>query len=46
MDNQQFRRLLLSDGAAKNGDKSKSPASATPRTVLGSRKHSSMPMTP
>ncbi|OAL01440.1 hypothetical protein IQ06DRAFT_347488 [Phaeosphaeriaceae sp. SRC1lsM3a] len=48
MNNQQFRRLLLSDTARRDqdGDKTKSPAAGTPKTVLGARKHSSIPMTP
>ncbi|KAH7081777.1 hypothetical protein BKA63DRAFT_405505 [Paraphoma chrysanthemicola] len=46
MNNQQFRRLLLSDTPRQDGDKSKSPAAGTPKAVLGARKHSSIPMTP
>ncbi|KAH8727841.1 hypothetical protein GQ44DRAFT_676830 [Phaeosphaeriaceae sp. PMI808] len=52
MNNQQFRRLLLSDNSRQDGDKDKdkaksgSPAASTPRAVLGARKHSSIPMTP
>ncbi|KAH7091027.1 hypothetical protein FB567DRAFT_261911 [Paraphoma chrysanthemicola] len=46
MNNQQFRRLLLSDTPRSDGDKSKSPAAGTPKAVLGARKHSSIPMTP
>lgn len=48
MDNQQFRRLLLSNTAQRgqDGDKTKSPVAGTPKSVLGARKHSSIPMTP
>jgi hypothetical protein len=46
MNNQQFRRLLLSDEPRKEGDQGKSPAVGTPKSVLGARKHSSIPMTP
>ncbi|KAH7410301.1 hypothetical protein DE146DRAFT_604044 [Phaeosphaeria sp. MPI-PUGE-AT-0046c] len=49
MNNQQFRRLLLSDTARRrdqDGDTTKSPGAATPKSVLGARKHSSIPMTP
>jgi hypothetical protein len=46
MNNSQFRRLLLSETPRQDGDKSASPAAATPRAVLGARKHSSIPMTP
>ncbi|KAH5613626.1 hypothetical protein HBI26_000330 [Parastagonospora nodorum] len=46
MNNQQFRRLLLSETPRQDGDKGKSPAASTPKSVLGARKHSSMPMTP
>jgi hypothetical protein len=46
MNNQQFRRLLLSDTPRHDGDKPRSPAAGTPQAVLGARKHSSIPMTP
>jgi hypothetical protein len=46
MNNQQFRRLLLSDTSRPDGDKPKPPATSGPKTVLGARKHSSIPMTP
>jgi hypothetical protein len=46
MNNSQFRRLLVDTPKARDGDKAKSPAAATPRAVLGARKHSSIPMTP
>jgi hypothetical protein len=46
MNNQQFRRLLLSDTPRQDGDKGRSPAANTPKSVLGARKHSSIPMTP
>lgn len=47
MNNQQFRRLLLSETAKQDGSNAHSPATAsTPRTALGARKHSSIPMTP
>ncbi|KAF1949323.1 hypothetical protein CC80DRAFT_277835 [Byssothecium circinans] len=58
MDNQQFRSLLLSNSDNKNnrtnspnshpqdGGAGRSPGSRTPGTVLGARKHSSIPMTP
>ncbi|KAL5118469.1 hypothetical protein ACEQ8H_003645 [Pleosporales sp. CAS-2024a] len=50
MDNQQFRRLLLSDTRRQDGDKAKgkgtAPAAGTPTAALGARKHSSIPMTP
>jgi hypothetical protein len=46
MNNQQFRRLLLSDTPRPDGDKPKPPAAGAPKTVLGARKHSSIPMTP
>jgi hypothetical protein len=44
MNNQQFRRLLLSDTPRSDGGQS--PAAGTPKAVLGARKHSSIPMTP
>jgi hypothetical protein len=46
MNNSQFRRLLLSDTPRNDAEKGKPPAAGTPRTVLGARKHSSIPMTP
>lgn len=46
MNNQQFRRLLLSDTPRQDGDKGKPPVAGTPKSVLGARKHSSIPMTP
>jgi hypothetical protein len=46
MNNSQFRRLLLSETPQQDGDKGKSPAAGTPKSVLGARKHSSIPMTP
>jgi hypothetical protein len=46
MNNQQFRRLLLSDTPRQDADKAKSPPTGTPKAVLGARKHSSIPMTP
>ncbi|KAF2027251.1 hypothetical protein EK21DRAFT_72421 [Setomelanomma holmii] len=46
MNNQQFRRLLLSDTPRKDGEKGTLPAAGTPKAVLGARKHSSIPMTP
>ncbi|RYO53401.1 hypothetical protein AA0116_g10909 [Alternaria tenuissima] len=46
MNNSQFRRLLVETPKTQDGDKGKSPAAATPRAVLGARKHSSIPMTP
>jgi hypothetical protein len=48
MNNQQFRRLLLSDTQQhqqQNGD-APTPAVRTPGSVLGARKQSSIPMTP
>jgi hypothetical protein len=46
MDNSQFRRLLVNTPKQQSDENGKSPASGTPRTVLGARKHSSIPMTP
>ena len=46
MNNSQFRRLLVETPKPQDDGKGKSPASATPRAVLGARKHSSIPMTP
>ncbi|KAF2134551.1 hypothetical protein P153DRAFT_362309 [Dothidotthia symphoricarpi CBS 119687] len=47
MNNQQFRRLLLSDTQKQQDDGTPKPSSSrTPGTVLGARKHSSIPMTP
>jgi hypothetical protein len=48
MNNQQFRRLLIDTPKqqAPDGGAGKTPASRTPSTVLGARKHSSIPMTP
>ncbi|KAH6851434.1 hypothetical protein BKA58DRAFT_68559 [Alternaria rosae] len=46
MNNSQFRRLLVETPKPQDDNKGKSPAAATPRAVLGARKHSSIPMTP
>ncbi|KAF2687751.1 hypothetical protein K458DRAFT_294639 [Lentithecium fluviatile CBS 122367] len=48
MNNDQFRRLLIDTPKQQNKHASagKTPASRTPSTVLGARKHSSIPMTP
>ncbi|USP79982.1 hypothetical protein yc1106_07256 [Curvularia clavata] len=46
MNNSQFRNLLINTPKTQDGDTAKSPAAATPRAVLGARKHSSIPMTP
>ncbi|KAF1940751.1 hypothetical protein EJ02DRAFT_423727 [Clathrospora elynae] len=46
MNNSQFRRLLVDTPKQQDGGTSKTPAMGTPRTVLGARKHSSIPMTP
>ncbi|KAI4606715.1 hypothetical protein J4E80_010027 [Alternaria sp. BMP 0032] len=46
MNNSQFRRLLVETPKPQDDGKGKSPAAATPRAVLGARKHSSIPMTP
>ncbi|KAF2703109.1 hypothetical protein K504DRAFT_474176 [Pleomassaria siparia CBS 279.74] len=47
MDNSQFRRLLINTPKSQDG-KSGTPAAARPSAtpLLGSRKHSSIPMTP
>ncbi|KAF2787938.1 hypothetical protein K505DRAFT_256631 [Melanomma pulvis-pyrius CBS 109.77] len=47
MDNQQFRRLLINTHEPTNG-KNSTPAATRPSATpaLGSRKHSSIPMTP
>lgn len=46
MNNSQFRRLLVDTPRQKDGDQDKSPAAPASKTVLGARKHSSIPMTP
>jgi hypothetical protein len=48
MNNQQFRRLLIDTPSQQSSDGSanKSPGLRTPGTALGTRKHSSIPMTP
>ncbi|KAI4679563.1 hypothetical protein J4E81_010369 [Alternaria sp. BMP 2799] len=46
MNNSQFRRLLVETPKPQDDGKGKSPGAATPRAVLGARKHSSIPMTP
>jgi hypothetical protein len=46
MNNQQFRRLILDNSSPQDGSASKPLPARTPGTVLGARKHSSIPMTP
>ncbi|KAF2876762.1 hypothetical protein BDV95DRAFT_482819 [Massariosphaeria phaeospora] len=46
MDNQQFRRLVLASSRKPDGDAGSPPATRPAGTVLGARKHSSIPMTP
>ncbi|PVH94251.1 hypothetical protein DM02DRAFT_602833 [Periconia macrospinosa] len=50
MDNQEFRRLILKTSASPNhqhaATDTKTSPSRNPGTVLGARKHSSIPMTP
>ncbi|KNG50514.1 hypothetical protein TW65_01884 [Stemphylium lycopersici] len=46
MNNSQFRRLLVDSPKSRDDAKGKAPAAASPRAVLGARKHSSIPMTP
>lgn len=48
MNNQQFRRLLVDTPKQQSPDgaSNKTAAARTPSTVLGARKHSSIPMTP
>ncbi|KAF2853695.1 hypothetical protein T440DRAFT_388985 [Plenodomus tracheiphilus IPT5] len=46
MNNSQFRRLLIDTPRPQGDGTGKSPPAATPKAVLGARKHSSIPMTP
>lgn len=48
MNNEQFRRLLVTESSGDNGDAAHSPDGAQPQrtTALGSKRQSIMPMTP